>query len=376
MRMAFGSGDGFNMFDIKKHEIKQCSINEFNGILKALDNRKIVYETAHGKDVGPRAYLWSNISKAYLVYNEFSDKIVTRCFETDLNELYEDGYLDQMESVMRSSIICGKALKFPRVVKDKSEATVNASGIIWSNPKYNGKNVYCYEYDMHLAWLGVFMKNPLPDTTVAPKLKTIVGKNEIGFVKNGLCGYNCGDNVVFEGNYADYIFPIMYNPNQAFCNKLLNEINKLDGLIRKSRKGRFNKWLGTMQNKNPYIRVAVIAQSNKYIIDLIKKYKDKLIFSVTDSLGAIERIPELDELIGIGAGCWSLKIEGYLYTDRFNRLYLDNQGYIKNSVIRGVPKQHLIGLNITEYKQLTKKIDPTKNLYKIDEDKRRLVKND
>lgn len=376
MRMAFGSGDGFNMFDIKKHEVKQCSINEFNGILKALDNRKIVYETAHGKDVGPRAYLWSNISKAYLVYNEFSDKIVTRCFETDLNELYEDGYLDKMESAMRSSIICGKALKFPRVVKDKSEATVNASGIIWSNKKYNGKNVYCYEYDMHLAWLGVFMKNPLPDTTVAPKLKTIVGKNEIGFVKNGLGGYNCGDNVVFEGDYADYIFPIMHCPNPAFCNKLLTEINKLDGLPRKSRKGRFNKWLGTMQNKNPYIRVAVIAQSNKYIIDLIKKYKDKLIFSVTDSLGAVERIPELDELIGIGAGCWSLKIEGYLYTDRFNRLYLDNQGYIKNSVIRGVPKQHLIGLNITEYKQLTKKIDPTKNLYKIDEDKRRLVKND
>lgn len=364
------------MFDIKKHEIKQCSINEFNGILKALDNRKILFETAQGKDVGPRTYLWANISKAYLVYNEFSDKIVTRCFETDLNELYEDGYLDQMESVMRSSIICGKALKFPRVVKDKSEATVNASGIIWSNPKYNGKNVYCYEYDMHLAWLGVFMKNPLPDTTVAPKLKSIVGKNEIGFVRNGLGGYNCGDNVVFEGDYADYIFPIMYNPNPTFCNKLLNEINKLEGLPRKSRKGRFNKWLGTMQNKNPYIRVAVIAQSNKYIVDLIKKYKDKLIFSVTDSLGAVERIPELDELIGIAAGCWSLKIEGYLYTDRFNRLYLDNQGYIKNSVIRGVPKQHLIGLNITEYKQLTKKIDPSKNLYRIDERKRRLVKND
>jgi len=365
----------YDMFDIQKHEVKQCSINEFNGILSALDNRKFVFEAAQGKDVGPRVYLWYNISKAYLVYNEYGDKIVTRCLETDLNDLYEDGYFEQMESVQCSAKICGRAFSFPRVVEDKSEATVNASGIIWSNPKYNNKNVYCYEYDMHLAWLGVFMRCPLPNTEVEPRLKGIVGKDEIGFVKNGLGGYNCGDSVVFEGDYADYIFPIMYCPNINYCNKLLNEINELTGLLRKSRKGRFNKWLGTMQNKNPYIRVAVIAQSNKYIINLINKYKDKLIFSVTDSLGAIERIPELDNLIGNDAGCWSLKNEGYLYSDRYNRLYLDREGYITNAVIRGVPKQHIKGLNIVEYKKLAKLIDPTKNLYKIDEKTRRIVQN-
>ena len=363
------------MFNIQKHEVRQCSINEFNGIVEALDARKFVFDSANGKNIGPRVYIWFNISKAYLVYNEYGDKIVTRCFETDLNDMYEDGYLNNMESVWQSAAICGRVLKFPRVVKDKSEATVNASGIIWANPKYNNKSIYCYEYDMHLAWLGMFMKCPLPNTEVEPRLKSIVGKDEIGFVKNGLGGYNCGDDVVFEGDYADYIFPIIYCPNVRWCEKLLEEINTLEGLPRKSRKGRFNKWLGTMQNKNPYIRVAVIAQSNKYIINLINKYKDKLIFSVTDSLGAIERIPELDNLIGNGAGCWSLKNEGYLYSDRYNRLYLNKEGYITNSVIRGVPKQHLKGLNIIEYKELAKLIDPTKNLYKIDEKTRRIVQN-
>lgn len=364
------------MFDIKKHEIKLCSINEFNGIIKALKDRKFVFETAQNKDIGPRVYLWSNISKAYLVYNEYTDKIITRCLETDLNDMYEDGYFDNMESVCQSAAVCGRVLKFPRVVKDKSEATVNASGIIWSNPKYNNKSIYCYEYDMHLAWLSTFMKCPLPNTEVEPRVKDIVGKDEIGFVVNGLGSYNCGDAVVFEGCYADYIFPIIYCPNVKWCKKLLDEINKLEGLPRKSRKGRFNKWLGTMQNKNPYIRVAVIAQSNKYIINLINKYRNKLIFSVTDSLGATEHIPELDNLIGNAAGCWSLKNEGYLYSDRYNRLYLDNQGYIKNSVVRGVPKQHLKGLNIVEYKELVKKVDPTKNLYKINENTRRIVRND
>lgn len=363
------------MFDIKKHEVKECSVNEFNSILDTLKDRKFVFEDANSKNIGPKVYLWSNISKAYLVYNNYELKVTTKCFETDLNDLYEDGYLDIMESTMQSAAICGRMLKFPRVVKDKSTATVNASGIIWANNKYNGKNVYCYEYDMHLAWLSTFMNCPLPNTEVEPK-RGIVGKNEIGFLKSGYLKWECGDSVVFEGEYADYIFPIMYCPNINWCKKLLNEINTLKGLERQSRKGRFNRWLGTMQNKNPYIRVAVIAQSNRYIISLINKYKDKLIFSVTDSLGAIERIPELDNLIGNDAGCWSLKNEGYLYSDRYNRLYLDNNGYILNSVLRGVPKQYIKGLNITEYKELAKKIDPDKNLFKIDKSARRIIDNE
>ena len=78
------------MFDIRKHEIRQCSISEFNGIAESLNQRVFKFESAQGKNVGPRVYLWFNISKAYLVYNEFGDNyIVTRCLETDLNDLYE-----------------------------------------------------------------------------------------------------------------------------------------------------------------------------------------------------------------------------------------------------------------------------------------------
>lgn len=364
------------MFNIDKHDIKCCSINEFNGFLKALKDRKFVYEDANKKDVGPRVYLWMNTSKAYLVYNEYGDKIVTKCLKTDLNDEYEDGYFEKIESTSRSALICGRHLQFPRVVKDKSEAKVNASGITWNNEKYNNKSVYCYEYDMHLAWLSTFMTCPLPDTSVEPRLKDTVGKDEIGFVIGGYAKWNCGDSVVFEGCYADYIFPIMYNPNPKFCDNLLKLINESTGLDRTNYKGRFNKWLGTMQNKNPFIRVAVIAQSNKKIIDLIKKYEDLLIFSVTDSLGSIKRIPELDNLLGNKPGCWTIKNEGYLYEDGINRLYLDNEGYITNSVIRGVPKQHIKGLNIAEYRELVKKVDPNKNKYKLDLENRRIIKNE
>lgn len=365
------------MFDIEKHEIKRCSINEFNNILLSLKSKKLINESAQGKNIGPRVYIWTNISKCFLVYNDFGYRTTTKCFETDLNDLYEDGYLENIESVSRASSICGKSLKFPRVVKDKSEATVNAWGINWVNHKYNQKNTYCYEYDMHLAWLSTFMTCYLPDTSKEPRLNDIVKEGEIGFLKKGYCNsnWNCGDCVVFDG-YADYIFPIMKCPNLEWCKKLLNNINNSKGLKRKNLKNRFNEWLGTLQNKNPYIRVAVIAQSNKKIIDLIRKYGKKLLFSVTDSLGSIERIPELDNMINNEAGGWSIKNEGYLYLDNNNRLYLDENGYIVNSNIKGVPKEHIKNLHINEYKNLVKKRDSSKNLYKLNLNKRRLEKNE
>lgn len=364
------------MFDIKKHEVKLCSISEFHSILELIKDYKFVNESAQGKDVGPRAYLWSEISKCYLVFNQYTGKaIVTKCYETDLNDEYDDGYLNSMSSTNQHCSAISRAVKLPVLIEDKEQAPVHASGILWNNKKYNKTNVYCYEYDLHLAWLSVFMTCPLPDTSVPPREKDIVKEGEIGFLLNGYNRYNCGDSVVFSG-YADYIFPIMYCPNKEYFNKLVDKINKAKNkLTRQNLKNRFNMWLGQQQNRNAFIRIAVIAQSNKKIIDLIAKYKDKLIFSVTDSLGATERIPEIDNMIGNNPGCWSIKNEGYLYTDETNRLYLDNKGFITNSVIKGVPKQHVKGLNISEYKELVKKRDPSKNLYKLDFKQRRIINN-
>lgn len=367
---------GIYVFDIKKHEVKLCSINEFRYILDSLKGYDFKNESANGKDVGPRAYLWSEISKCYLVFNDYTgNAIVTKCYITDLNDEYDDGYLEYMSSTTQHCSAISRVVNLPKLINDKEEAKVHASGIIWSNSNYNKSNVYCYEYDLHLAWLSVFMTCPLPDTSIPPREKTIVKQGEIGFLLDGYKGYHCGDAVVFEG-YADYVFPIMYCPNINYFNKLVNKINNAENkLIRQNLKNRFNIWLGQEQNKNDFIRIAVIAQSNKKIIDLINKYKDKLIFSVTDSLGALERIPEIDNMIGNKPGCWSIKNEGYLYIDSNNRLYLDNKGFITNSVIRGVPKEHIKGLNISEYKELTKLINPSKNLFKLDFEKRRIVRN-
>lgn len=366
------------MFKFKEHEKKRCSISEFCNILNTIEKDRIfINDTADGKDIGTKIYLWSNISKAFLVFNEYTDKgIVSKCYETDLNDKYEDGYLEKISSVNQNASACSRAFKFPHVINDKTEAEVQASGIIWNNKKFNNKKTYCYEYDMHLAWLSTFMTCPLPDTTVEPRRRDIVKEGEIGFLSEGLYDYHCHDMITFAGGYGDYIFPITYNPNPNYCKKLLCQINKAQGLERFNLKCRFNEYLGTLQNKNPFIRVAVIAQSNQKIISLIKQYKDKLIFSVTDSLGATERIPELDKMIGTQPGCWSIKNEGYLYSDDANRLYINNSGIITNSVIRGVPKEHIVGLTLEKYKELTVKIDPRKNMYKLDFENRRIIINE
>lgn len=361
------------MFNSKTKDCKRCSINEFNNILHSLNSRPVwINEDPEGKNIGPRIYVYECISKAYLVFNDYTENgPTTRYYETDLNDCYEDGYLQYMTSTSQHCSAIARAVKLPKLIKDKSEAKVNASGILWNNSKYQMTKHKHYEYDMHLAWLTTFMTCPLPDTSKPMRERDIVKAGEIGFLKNGLYSWNCGDMVVFEGEYADYIFPIMKAPNLAYFERLVSTIDKeTNKLKRKDLKSRFNEWLGSQQNHNDFIRVAVISQSNQKIINLINKYKDILLFSVTDSLGALKKIPELEDNKD-----WSIKGEGYLYMDGINRLYLDDDGYILDATVRGVPKQHLKQLHITEYQQLLNKIDKSKNLFKLDFNKKEIIKN-
>ena len=361
------------MFIAKMHDCRRCSINEFNNILKSLSDCPIwVNEDPEGKNVCAKIYLYDCISKAYLVYNEFTvNKTITKYYSTDLNDAYEDGYLENMHSVSQHCAAIAKAIKLPKLISNKKDALVNASGILWHNKKYQMTKHKHYEYDMHLAWLSTFMTCDLPDTSKPMRTNDIVKAGEIGFLKDGLAEWKCGDTVVFEGQYADYIFPIMKAPNLAYFERLVSTIDKEHNkLKRRDLKCRFNEWLGSMQNHNPFIRVAVIAQSNMKIINLIHKYNDILLFSVTDSLGALEKIPELEYNKD-----WSIKGEGYLYMDGINRLYLDDNGYILDSTIRGVPPEHVKGLHIDEYKKLMNKIDKGKNLYKLDFEKKEIIRN-
>lgn len=360
------------MFSFKSHGVRFCSINEFNNILETLKDRKFINESCVGKDVGPRVYLWTETSKAYLVYNSFKETIKTEAYKTDLNDMYEDGYLKYIAPSNQHCSAFSRTFKSPKLINDKSEARVQASGIIWTNEKLAYKKSYIYEYDMHLAWLTIWMNCPLPDTSVQPRLNGIVGKNEIGFVKGYYDIYHCGDGVVFEGDWADYIFPIMYCPNLKYCLDLVKKIDaETNKLKRANLKYRFNIWLGSQQNHNDFIRIAVISQSNQKIINLINKYKNKIVFSVTDSLGALEKIPELDN-----SKDWKIKSEGYMYLHKNNRIYLDENDKIIKTNFRGVPEQHLKGLSLSKFIELTKYINPDKNLYKLDFESRRIINNE
>ena len=361
------------MFRAKEHDCRKCSINEFNNILKSLNSRpKWINEDPEGKNPGPKVYLYDCTSKAYLVYNNYTeDGTTTKYYMTDLNDCYEDGYLEYIQPTSQHCAAISRAVKLPKLISNKKKAVVNASGILWHNKKYQKIKCKHYEYDMHLAWLTTFMNCWLPDTSKPMRTKDIVKQGEIGFLKDGLYNYKCGDTVVFEGDYADYIFPAMKAPNIKYFKRLVKSIdNEKHILKRKNKKCRFNEWLGSMQNHNPFIRVAVIAQSNLKIINLINKYKDILLFSVTDSLGSLERIPELDESTD-----WTIKGEGYLYVEGSNRLYLDENDYIIDATIRGVPKEYIIGLHINDYTSLVNKIDKGKNLYKLDFEKKEIIRN-
>ena len=368
------------MFDANKNK-QRCSINEFNSIIRSqLDSSVWINKEPIGLNIGAKIYLYEIKSKAHLVFNEYTENGThTLHYVTDLNDNYLDGYLKYIKSTSQHCAAISRAVKLPKLIKDKSEAKVQASGILWSNHKYQMTKYKHYEYDMHLAWLTTFMTCPLPDTSKPMRTNDIVKAGEIGFLKDGynnIEGRNWGDSVTFEGEYADYIFPITKAPNLAYFERLVSTIDSLDKddpiqyLQRIDLKSRFNEWLGAEQNHNDFIRVAVIAQTNKKIIDLINKYRDVLLFSVTDSLGSLIRLPELDNNKD-----WSIKGEGYLYIDGNNRLYLDDNGYILDSTIRGIPSVHVKGMHIEEYKQLTEKFNKNKNLFKLDFNKKEIIRN-
>lgn len=357
------------MITIKKG-FKPCSINEFNNHLAKVEQLKKKvnnFEPDDSNYIKDQAYLYTKLSKCYLIfsYMKWDKGKLTRdigLFYTDLNDNYPDGTEKYILPACNNIQACSKVFKFPRI-HEKEDAPINASGIIWSNPKYYNKPVEAIEYDMHLAWASFLYKSPLPDTTVKPH-KGFVKEGEIGFIDGGEDSISIGYKVVFSG-YADYIFPIIYNPRKDYLEKLNKEVNESEGLIRQNLKNKINHYLGGCQNFNCFIRVAVISQCNQYIESLIEKYEDKLIYSVSDSLAATEHIPELDALVGNDLGSWNIKKQGTIYKFKDGgRVWLQDNKVVSASW-RGVPEGYILGLTVDEIKNDILLRDSSKNCYKL-----------
>lgn len=141
----------------------------------------------------------------------------------------------------------------------------------------------CYSYDINSAY-SYAMLQPLPDTSVEPRLNCILKKGEIGF-------YNDGSATEEEGAFVEYAFPLKVYNFDIYINRYYEKKKQAKTAEeRKIWKDFLNIPSGMMQKNNIFIRLGLLYNEYKYI----SKFKDEdTVYCNTDSIVSLKRRTDL-----------------------------------------------------------------------------------
>lgn len=288
-----------------KKSYKGINIKEFNKHLEyCKKNRVIVYnEKPHNERVSLRAYIVVREVEIELTY-KIGSRVTT--FITRL-----DGEDIRIPSGMAAWTELNKFYKVPRT-KFPGNNQHSSSGILWKNEDYENKRTSnCIGYDINSAYTWAMCQD-MPDTSVEPKIGAIVKPNEIGF--------DCDKNLVFTGKYANIIYPKIESPFKKFAETWYTRKKTAQNKENKQwAKDILNASVGYLQRTNPVLRTAILWYANNRMFELIKRYKDDVLYCNTDSIIAKRSIPEIEDNIGDGLGQWKIEhlgdfaFKGYSY---------------------------------------------------------------
>ena len=179
----------------------------------------------------------------------------------------------------------------------------SASPILGYNKAYDRTEHYCYGYDLNSAYAAV-LSDKIPDTyNMRPA--DFVCDGEIGFdMKEGL-------PLVFPGEFADYVFPLIDSPYKEFVREWYE---KKKSAPKGSKEKQIAKEVlvisvGLMQNHNPFLRAYVVNMCNKKIKDIIDAHPEECCMWNTD---AVYSTAPLDLEIGENIGQFKLEYQGML----------------------------------------------------------------
>lgn len=212
---------------------------------------------------------------------------------------------------------------------------LSASNLLYFNPKYNGTRHYgCIGYDRNSAYPWAMLQD-MPDTR-RPLGPGIVEKGQVGFNE----GAPLGSLMHFEG-YAQYRFPLIPTPFTNFVKRWYDEKKTTKNDMDKQRAKNYLVYaVGALQNVNCFLRAAIVEYSSQYMLDIINRYEDIILLSNTDSIIATERIPELDENIGIELGQWKIEhIGNFAYRGPQWQWNYKEEGEESKFAYRGLSKE-------------------------------------
>lgn len=269
--------------------IRFVEVEEMNKhLLFCKNNRKIVYQISPYESFCFNALLELTVIRIKLTY-KYGDVVTT--------------YICRLDGEHEKEHIAGKeAYRIMQLYYKvpKKKANFSASPFMYFNPKFEGKRVYAYSYDLNSAYAHV-LKNGLyfPDTSVKPHCGS-VKENEIGFDFNGELVYN---------GFAPIIFPTIESPFKKFVDKYFDLKHNSNNLIeREKAKSVLNFGVGYYQYINPFLRSYVVNGCNNYIQSLID---ENTIYANTDNI--VSLVPRTDLKIGDNLGEWKFKEGNFAY---------------------------------------------------------------
>ena len=229
---------------------------------------------------------------------------------------------------------------------------IDPGNFSYINEDYAGTPLNIFSYDVNSAYDYALLQD-MPDVTVEAKYGAIIGKNEIGFYKNGGVSLD-------EGDYADYVFPLRKSPYIDFVNRYYEKKqNSKDKLERSNWKQFLVVVCGLIAKRNIFDRLAMLYYSRTYINKFID---ENTVYCNVDSIYSLEKRDDIP--LGNDIGLFKLEKQNIKFIFKAEGIYqVEDECHYK-----GIP-----GKTINDIYNINGWINRLP--YKYDSNKRRIVEN-
>lgn len=340
----------------QKCKIEMITPEEMNKHLEyCRDYRHIEFRNKNQSDTlgNNNAFLSDKMTRVELLYRKGKKDTVKYICSKNEDDLTNETY------ALESWRNLNKYYKVP--LMDMNElGGFSASPYLWYNPKYENMRQEAWSYDINSAYAAAMLKD-MPDTSK---------EYRTGYVEEGEIGFRVvpkfnddGDMAIATtkvGTYCTYIFPLMKSPFVRFANRWYEE--KKNGDKAKA-KAILVCAVGYLQNKNPFLRAAILTYANDYIRSFVD---ENTLMVNTDCVVSRVRRPDIEELMGPELGQFKNDHHG-MYAYRGFTAQWD----LEVPVWRGVPKIWFKeGFDILKDKRPIEN-----NLWSLDKENLQLVRN-
>lgn len=346
------------MYYKKAKAIILKDLNEVNTLLKDLKERCFIVFRKKEKEerIGYCAYIWEDLMTLNILAR-VKNKV----------NLYKFSLCESVQLVPLTGAeafnIMSRYYKIQKIEDPDKYGT--SSAILYKNPKFNGKRVKAYEYDINSAFAKQMLE-PIPDITTL-KTFTYVKKGQIGFRTNvsEATGRTILEITFEEGRFCRYVCDLMPSPFKRFVETWYNKKRNAKTPQEKVKaKSVLNYSVGVIQLYNPFLRACIIGRSNAYVSRFIDR---NTIYANTDSIVSLTPRPDIEELIGLDIGQW--KKEHYGEDFAWSKEKINYQWNLETPVYRGIPKAWFTNFELKKGRKfdiLKDHVPDDKNTYVFD----------